>query len=108
MTESHEQRLCMDCKKWIDARASQCYLCGGTGSEENAALKRSVELAQLNGALSRQVGFANAEARAEAQFKQAHRTGNADLANRPLSGIPGYSGLVGSIKQKLQESGFGE
>jgi len=98
----------MDCKEWIDARAQQCYICGGTGSEVNIALKKATETAQLNGALSRQVANANADARADAQFKQARRTGNADLANRPLNGYPGYDKLVGSIKSRLQESGFGQ
>ena len=98
----------MDCKAWIDARAQQCYLCGGTGSEVNIALKKATETAQLNGALSRQVANANADARAEAQFKQAHRTGDGNIANRPLNNYPGYKDFVGSIKSRLQESGFGQ
>ena len=104
MTDSPNQRLCKNCKEWYDSRASACYLCGTESSEHNEALVA----ARLNGALATQVGYANAEARAEQQFKTAHRTGDMNLANRPLSNYPGYSGLVGSIKRQLQESGFGE
>lgn len=111
MTESHNQRLCMDCKEWIDARAPSCYLCGGGETAENAALKRAVETAALNGALATQVGYANAEARADAQFKQAHRVGGSagmEIANRPVRGVAGYDQLVGRIKSQLKEAGIGE
>lgn len=104
MTESHNQRLCKNCKEWYDARASACYLCGTEASDHNEALVA----ARLNGALSQQVANANADARAEAQFRQAHRTGSMETANRPLNGYPGYGSLVGSIKRQLKEAGFGE
>lgn len=108
MTDAPNQRLCKECKEWYDARASACYLCGAESSEENAALKRATEMAALNGALARQVGFAKADAAAESQFRQARNTGNADLANRPLGNYPGYGQLVNSIRSSLRESGFGE
>jgi hypothetical protein len=107
LSDSPNQVLCNSCKEWYDARASACYLCGEERPDVNAALKRATETAQLNGALSRQVANANAERRAEAQFRQAHNTGRADIADRPLTGVSGYSDLVGSIKAKLQNENFG-
>ena len=104
MADAPNQRLCKNCKEWYDARAPACYLCGEEASKPNEALV----VAQMNGALARQVGYAQADQRAQQQFDTARRTNNADLANRPLRGYPGYGELVGSIKRKLQESGFGE
>ena len=110
MSDTPNQRLCKECKEWIDARAPSCYLCGAEGPDVNAALKRAVETERLNSALSRQVANANAEGRAAQQFQAARRTGGAagdQIASRPLTGINGYDSLVGSIKSSLQEQGFG-
>ncbi len=98
MNDTPNQRLCTECKEWIDARAADCYVCGAAGPAQNNALV----LARLNGALSTQVGHARADAAADAQFKQAARTNNPDIANRPLRNYPGYSSLVKSIKSQLQ------
>jgi len=105
--DTPNQRLCKECNEWIDARAPDCYLCGAEGPRTNVALKRAVETERLNSALSRQVANANAESRAAQQFATARRTGDANLANRPLSGVNGYGSLVNSIKTQLAESNFG-
>lgn len=104
MADAPNQRLCKNCKEWYDSRAAACYLCGEEASKPNEALV----VAQLNGALARQSAYARADAAAEAQFRQARNTNNADIANRPLHNYPGYGQLVGSIKRQLRESGFGE
>lgn len=101
MTDSPNQRLCLDCNEWIDARAQTCYLCGAEGNEYNHALKKAVETTRLNSALSSQVGAVRGEAAAEQRLRSARNSG------RPYDGaLPtaGYDGLVSNIKKSL----FGE
>lgn len=107
MTDTPNQVLCGGCKEWYDARAPACYLCGHERPEVNVALKNAIAAERMNGALARQAGYARAEAAAESQFRQARNTGNADLANRPLTNYPNYGSLVGSIKQQLSDANFG-
>jgi hypothetical protein len=99
--------LCNDCKMWFDATLAQCPSCDHERPGVNVALKNAVQTERLNSALSRQTGFAAADKRAEQQFRSAANTGDASVANRPLNNYPGYSNLVGSIKQQLAESNFG-
>ena len=107
MTDSPKVVLCNDCKMWFDASLPACPSCDHERAAYNHALKKSVDTSRLNAALATQVGHAQADARAQQQFSTARRTGNAELANRPLNNYPGYNQLVSSIKNKLADSNFG-
>jgi hypothetical protein len=107
VTDQPKVVLCNDCKMWFDASLPSCPSCERERPEVNQALKNAVATERLNSALSRQVSYANADKRAEQQFRTARNTGDSSLADRPLNNYPGYSNLVGSIKQKLADSNFG-
>lgn len=105
MSEAATTRKCKSCGEWYDARAAACYICGEEDREENYALKKAEDTSRLNGALSKQLGFAQADAGAERLLNQGKRSGNYHSGSLA---VPGYKTLVGSIKQALAEQGFGE
>jgi hypothetical protein len=100
---SATQRQCPDCKEWYDARSNSCYLCGEGERQRNEALVKAVETSRLNGALTSQVGYTQAEARAESELRAAHadKSGRAYASVRPR--LPGYEGLVQGLKESLEE-----
>lgn len=99
-------RKCMnpDCGEWYDARSPSCYVCGGEERETNQALKKSIETAQLNGALSTQMQVANAERAAEQTLRAARQSGSADAFARARPRVPGYGNLVEGLKNSLENN----
>lgn len=101
VSDAPTTRKCQSCGEWYDARAPACYICGAEDREYNHALKKAVETSRLNGALSGQMQYANAEARAE-QTLRAAKSGGSDSFARARPNVRGYNDLVQGIKNSLE------
>lgn len=94
-TDAPNQVCCSNCHEWYDARAASCYLCGQERPDHNVALQKAIHAERLNGALSRQSSFANAE--------RGIRTPGPEGGTGPseLYRVPYARSLASNIKEKL-------
>lgn len=106
MTDSPNQRLCKDCKQWIDARAASCYLCGAEGPKQNVALINAVHAESVNSNLYATGNRAMAEKRVSASIPSGGLAGKTGPTR--LYDVPGAQALASHYKSQLQEAGFGE
>ena|SRR5690348_15253827 len=100
--ESHKQRLCMDCREWIDARAVTCYLCGAEKETEVAASVLAAERERLNGHL---YGEGNAAMRDHAATRNIPtRASGVGPQGNAYAGARGRQDLYNHIRQQLREA----
>ena len=102
MTEPHQQRRCNGCREWIDARAPECYLCGGEKPERNSAAVNAAHETAMNGHL---YGEGNAALRDHAATRNIPTSaGGVGPSGNAYAGARGRNDLYQHFRQQLREA----
>lgn len=105
MTEQpHNQRLCMDCREWIDARAVACYLCGAEKATEVSGAVQAAERERLNGHLFGEGNAAMRDHAATRSIPTGNLNGRAGPSGAAYQGARGRNELYAHIRQQLREA----
>src|SRR5690242_18369604 len=102
--ESHKQRLCMDCREWIDARALTCYLCGAEKDTEVSAAAQAAERERLNGHLYGEGNAAMRDHQATRNIPQGNLNGRMGPSGAAYQGARGRNELYAHIRNQLREA----
>lgn len=104
MSESHHQRMCMDCREWIDARAVTCYLCGAEKETATAASALESHRTQLNGHLFGEGNAAMRDHQATRNIPTGGMNGKVGPSGNAYAGARGRDQLYNHIRQQLREA----
>lgn len=98
----HKQRLCLDCREWIDARAVSCYICGAEAPERNSAAVNAAHQERMNAHL---YGEGNAALRDHQATRNIPTNANGvGPSGNAYAGARGRGDLYKHIRQQLREA----
>lgn len=104
MTESHKQRMCMDCREWIDARAATCYLCGAEKETELAGSALQAHTERMNAHLFGEGNAAMRDHAATRNIPSGNLNGRQGPQGNAYAGARGRNELYAHIRQQLREA----
>lgn len=102
--EAHKQRMCMECREWIDARAATCYLCGGEAAERNTAAVNAAHAERVNSHLFGEGNAAMRDHAATRNIPTGGMNGRVGPSGNAYAGARGRDDLFKHIRQQLREA----
>ena len=100
----HKQRLCLDCREWIDARAVSCYICGSEAPERNSAAVNAAHAERMNGHLFGEGNAALRDHQATRNIPTGNLNGRVGPQGNAYQGARGRDQLYKHIRQQLREA----